>query len=95
MAFTVRFRESNQKFVTRFKESNHVFTPRFGQVNTITEYVGGSPYEGSYLVTPKIEAQVLPTAKKYLENDVTIKEIPFFEVSNTSGGNTVYIGNEV
>lgn len=52
-------------------------------------------YEGDYEVTPKVSKQNLPTAKKFLSEDLTIKEIPYFEVSNTSGGNTVYIGNEV
>lgn len=52
-------------------------------------------YEGTYDVTPKVEEQTLPTAEKFLEKDVTIKKIPYFEVSNTSGGDTVYIGNEV
>lgn len=58
-------------------------------------YKDAPPYEGEYEVTPKVSKQTLPTAKKLLSKDVTIKEIPYFEVSNTSGGNTVYIGNEV
>lgn len=58
-------------------------------------YEDAPPYEGEYKVTPKVSEQTLPTAKKLLSEDVTIKEIPYFEVSNTSGGNTVYIGNEV
>lgn len=39
--------------------------------------------------------QSLPTAKKYLAEDVRIKEIPFFEVSNLEGGYTVFIGKEL
>ena len=57
--------------------------------------VEAPPYEGEYEVTPKVAEQTLPTAQKLLEEDVHIKKIPYFEVSNTSGGNTVYIGNEV
>ena len=52
-------------------------------------------YKGDYEVTPKVESQVLQTAQKFLEDNVTIKEIPYFDVSNTAGGSTVYIGNEV
>lgn len=52
-------------------------------------------YEGEYEVTPKVSEQTLPTAKKMLTEDLTIKEIPYFSVGNNSGGNTVYIGNEV
>lgn len=52
-------------------------------------------YEGDYEVTPKVIEQRLPTAKKLLTEDIKIKEIPYFETSNTSGGHTVFIGNEV
>lgn len=56
----------------------------------------GPIYDGTYSVTPSVyEAQVLGTAGKYLEEDVNVKKIPYFETSNTSGGNTVYIGTEV
>lgn len=49
-------------------------------------------YKGSYEVTPRLEEQTLPTALKVMRNDVKIKEIPYAEVSNTSGGTTVIIG---
>ena len=52
-------------------------------------------YEGEYEVTPTVKEQTLPTAQKMMAEDMRIKEIPYFEVGNTSGGNTVYIGNEV
>ena len=52
-------------------------------------------YEGDYIVTPKVESQTMPTKNKLLTEDVTIKSIPFYNVSNTSGGSTVFIGNEV
>ena len=52
-------------------------------------------YKGEYEVTPKVTEQTLPTAQKVLEKDVCVKKIPYFEVSNNSGGNTVFIGSEV
>jgi hypothetical protein len=52
-------------------------------------------YEGDYEVTPKVSEQTLPTAKKLMSKDVTIKEIPYFEVGNNSGGDTVYIAKEI
>lgn len=52
-------------------------------------------YQGEYEVTPRVVEQRMETKDKLLKDDVTIKSIPFFNVSNTSGGNTVYIGNEV
>ncbi len=50
------------------------------------------PYEGDYEVTPRFEAQTLPTANRLLTEDVIIEEIPYAEVSNNSGGITVTIG---
>ena len=58
-------------------------------------YMGGEPYEGPYDVTPKVTAQTLPTAKKLMREDVSVRAIPYFDVSNPAGGNTVYIANEV
>lgn len=52
-------------------------------------------YEGEYEVTPKVTEQVIPTKDKLLKEDMIVNSIPFFNVSNTSGGKTVYIGNEV
>lgn len=47
---------------------------------------GGFPdYKGEYEVTPSTEEQVLPTKNKSMRNDVTVKEIPTYEVSNDSG----------
>ena len=54
-------------------------------------YMGGEPYD----VTPKVSAQTLPTAKKLMLDDVYVRAIPYFDVSNPAGGNTIYIANEV
>ena len=54
-----------------------------------------SIYNGDYTVTPSVEEQTLKTANKKMLEDITVKKIPFYETSNLSGGNTVYIGNEV
>lgn len=50
------------------------------------------PYEGDYTVTPKMEAQSLPTTNKTLSKDVLVEEIPVFQTENISGGFTVIIG---
>ena len=55
----------------------------------------GEPYGGPYEVTPKVEAQTLPTAKKLMREDISVRAIPYFDVSNPAGGNTIYIANEV
>lgn len=56
--------------------------------------IGGQyqEYEGEYEVTPRTVTQVLPTKEKNMKNDVTVKEIPFYEVGNLQNGKTVYIG---
>ena len=58
-------------------------------------YIGGEPYEGPYDVTPKVTVQTLPTAKKLMQEDVSVRAIPYFDVSNPAGGNTIYIASEV
>lgn len=62
---------------------------------TLPKQVGGDPYQGSYVVTPKANSQtVLETKGKTMSDDVTVVEIPYYETSNISGS-TVYIANEV
>lgn len=58
------------------------------RVTTIT----GDMYDGPYTVTPYLEAQILATKNKTMRDDVTVFEIPYAEVSNTSGGTTATIG---
>ena len=48
-------------------------------------------YSGSYDVTPRSYAQTLDTDSKYMEEDVNVRAIPYFETSNEDG-TTVYIG---
>lgn len=58
---------------------------------------GGYPaYSGVYVVVPSPDNSiVLNTTEKVLTQDVTVKKIPFYEVSNNKGGTTVTIGKEV
>lgn len=52
-------------------------------------------YEGDYEVTPKLHiTQTLDTDGKYMEDDVIVLEVPYYETSNESGGTTVYICTE-
>ena len=55
----------------------------------------GEPYEGEYTVVPEFATQVLPTANKRMQDDVTVHAIPYYEVTNPTGGTPVYIGMEV
>ena len=63
---------------------------------SIPEYVGATPYEGAYEVTPVMNNNiVLETEGKMMQDDVTVKKIPHYEIENESGGTTVYIAMEV
>lgn len=64
-------------------------------VGTIAYSRGYADYMGDYEVTPKVTEQSLETKDKHMTDNVMIKSIPFFNVSNTSGGSTAYIGSEV
>ena len=64
-----------------------------GKVSVTKEY---DDYEGEYKIIPKTFAeQVLPTSNRVLKEDVIVKEVPFYETSNDSGGITVYIGKDI
>lgn len=49
-------------------------------------------YTGAYEVVPKIREQVLETKEKILKENVTVKSIPYAEVTNIANGLTVTIG---
>lgn len=65
-----------------------------GSINRATrEYA--TVYEGPYSVIPKAYfEQTLETAQKYMTDDVTVSQVPYYETSNNYG-TTVYIANEV
>lgn len=55
----------------------------------------GEKYEGEYDVTPSTYIdKVLDTQNLVMTKDVTVRKIPQFEVSNTSNGKTLIIGEE-
>lgn len=69
-------------------------TPAAAVSVTGTAVVGAPEYSGPYDITPLFSAQVLPTAKRLMRQDVTVKKIPQYEVSNDYGGYTLIIGDE-
>lgn len=54
--------------------------------------IEGEHYEGPYEVIPKTESIILETRNKLMDDDVTVYEIPYAEVSNLAGGKTATIG---
>lgn len=70
-------------FFVKFEESQ-AFDICFGEVITVQH--GYDPYPGPYEVIPKAwEDQILATNGKNMEDDVTVYEIPYDEVSNQYG----------
>lgn len=61
---------------------------------TGTAVVAAPEYSGPYDITPLFSTQILPTAKRLMQQDVTIKKIPQYEVTNDSNGYTLIIGEE-
>lgn len=95
MKLHVKFTERTNTFSATLAENDYTFKAEMGSVHHLTKYIGGDVYEGDYVVKPKVEKQTIPTKNKVLTENVEILSIPYFEVSNTSGGNTVFIGSEV
>lgn len=49
-------------------------------------------YQGEYVITPKVTAQMMQTDDKIMDDDVTINAITYSAVDNPYGGQTVQIG---
>lgn len=94
MIVQVKFTELSQNIYVKLANLSNVFSTNFGEIQTITEYLG-EKYEGDYVVTPRVTEQTMETKDKVLTDNVVIKSIPFYNVSNASGGNTVYIGDKI
>lgn len=60
---------------------------------TGTAVVGAAEYSGPYDVIPRFSEQILLTAQRLMQKDVTIKRIPQYEVSNDYG-TTLILGDE-
>ena len=95
MRFDVTFRELDKKLDVDFRARNEQIKVDFEHLQVVSDNVGVDYYKGDYTVTPKVEKQELATRQKFLAENVKIKEIPFFEVSNLEGGQTVFIGMEL
>ena len=52
-------------------------------------------YDGTYNVTPQFGGEViLETKNKAMTDDVTVKKMPQYEVSNNAGGKTLILGDK-
>lgn len=82
-------------FIADFATSQQDFEPGFQAITIVTEHWGDEIYQGPYEATPTVSGLVLETARKAMEQDVTIRPIPYYDVTNPVGGRTIYIANEV
>lgn len=76
-----------------FSELNSEFRTKFCEIHEVV-VIPDETYEGDYRVTPKVDSQTLNTKEKFMYDDLIVNGIPIFNVSNTGGGDTVYIGEE-
>lgn len=95
MLIRVQFSESKVGINAKFNSSTVSIDTAFADLQKVTVREDVIPYMGEYNITPKVEAQTIPTAQKFMTDDVQIKAIPYFETSNNYDGETVYIGSEV
>ena len=92
MRFNMCFQERGRRIELRFAENRANVQMDFGEFQTVTKLLGGDPYMGDYKIRPLVEAQKLQTKHKVMTDDLTVLEIPYAEVTNTSGGMTATIG---
>lgn len=95
MRIDVKFTQSNERIHITMDSIDQSIDTEFRNYQEATIIRDADPYVGEYTVTPAVHAQTLHTAQKYMTSDLTVKEIPYFETSNASHGETVYIGSEV
>lgn len=95
MRFNVVFNQTDQKLPVKFGSMDKGFDASFEGFQCVTANPDIEYYTGSYEITPKVDVQTMPTAHKFMTDDVTVKAIPIFDVSNDAGGNTIFIASEV
>lgn len=94
MNIRVDFEEKDSVMQVMFNQESTNINADFGEVQRIISS-DMDRYEGPYEVTPTVEGQTLETEMKFMTEDVSIKAIPYFDVSNPAGGSTIYIAKEI
>lgn len=91
MRFDVKFNLLNDRIPVIFEEKDQLFHATFGTVHEVSIREEAEYYKGSYEVTPTVEGETLPTAKKTMVMDLLVNKIPYAVVTNTANGLTVTI----
>lgn len=94
MRIDIQVSESIQEYGLQVSGSNESISLTPAESINVT-VVQGDPYEGPYVVVPKIIEQTLETKDKHMEEDVLICEIPYYETSNIQNGITVFIADNL
>lgn len=76
MRFVPIFKEKDKRLPVVFGGTDNQFETAFKDVQVATERPDVEYYKGDYEVTPKREAQIIPTGGKMLTEDITVKAIP-------------------
>lgn len=94
MRLRVKFYEADQFIPLKFdfSEVEQKIPLQFENIQEV-HIAGKGAYDGPYTVIPTVDEQKLETAQRILLEDVTVKAIPYYAVSNVSGGTTIYIAD--
>ena len=94
MKIKVDFFRNNMQLSVDLLKNNKELEADFGEIYRASSNGSDLPnYDGDYIVIPKTSEQVLQTAQKVMLENIVVKEVPYYETSNTAGGNTVYIAS--
>ncbi len=93
IGFDVRAELSEAQIRCGLREKDTLLEADFGLLQEVT--ASRAPYEGSYEVTPTVEGFTLPTARKFMQENLSVKQIPIYETGNAAGGSTVYIAADI
>lgn len=91
MRFNAVFRQTDQRLDVHFESTDQRLDATFENFQQVTVLEDVEVYDGNYEVIPKVEAQVLQTRQKFMQEDLRVKAIPYYDVGNTAGGSTVFI----
>lgn len=91
-----------QTYSFKLAQRNEIFHFGFRDTQTVNfsptaqiQIINTDPYTGEYVVIPKAhEETILETKDKIMQDDVTVRKVPYYETSNQTG-TTVYIASEV
>lgn len=86
--FIAEFEVETKYFECEFFSQEQSFETEFLSAQVIN---AGEHYDGEYEIVPLAVEQVLDTADKVMDDDITVGAIPYYEVGNMHG-KTAIIG---